>query len=75
MDQFVNQLYFKEVRGEEEFTVLVKLVLALSLCVLLLVIVLSYSYGRMLVLKFPKLAVVSLLVSLAVIALIILTLV
>ena len=54
---------------------LVKLVLALSLCVLFLVIVLSYSYGRMLLLKFPKLAVASLLVCLSVIVLIILTLV
>ena len=68
-------MYFKEVRGQEEFAVLVKLVLALSLCVLFLVIVLSYSYGRMLLLKFPKLAVVSLLVCLSVIVLIILTLV
>ena len=54
---------------------LVKLVLALSLCVLFLVIVLSYSYGRRLLLKFPKLAAVSLLVCLSVIALIVLTLV
>ena len=53
---------------------LVKLVLVLSLCVLFLVIVLSYSYGRILLLKFPKLTVASILVLISVIALIILTL-
>ena len=53
---------------------LVKLVLVLSLVVLLLVIVLSYSYGRMLLLKSPKLMVASIVFLISVIGLIILTL-
>ncbi len=53
---------------------LVKLVLVLSVCVLFLVVVLSYSYGRIILLKSPKLTVGSILVLISVIALIILAL-
>ena len=53
---------------------LVKLVLVLSVCVLFIVVVLSYSYGRIILLKSPKLTVGSILVLISVIALIILAL-
>ena len=53
---------------------LLKLVLVLSLCVLFLAVVLTYSYGRMFLLKFPKLTIGSILVCISTVVLILLTL-
>ena len=65
----------RKLKCREKFEMLVKLVLVLSVCILFLVVVLSYSYGRIILLKSPKLTVGSILVLISVIALIILGLV